>query len=683
MPQYRILRDGLGAARQLEKEIVGACRASLEPGQRRLDSIASVEEWEQYRQTLMKTFVGAFPDALSRRAPIRPRFVSRADFDGFYVENVIFCSLPGWEVNASVYHPYGDGPFPGVVCPTGHSSKFGGNYVNSAQVFARNGYIAVSFCPPGAGGELSRLNDHFENGIIGWLVGFWCQTHFVADALACVDYLAQRGDVDATKGFAMTGVSGGGLTTIYASACDQRITFAAPVCCVSEQEDLHLQGLYTSCPEQHGPDYIGEGVDQTHLLALTAPRPLVIVGGKLDGLFNYRETEKVYRKLQRIYRLYGREDDVELYIQEDSPHAYTVKMANRVVQAMNRVFYPGKAPLSLTDADMARPEREQLACHPVCPVNMFTLYRDIARRLQAERPLLTGGALKTRLRALLRMDHIQINLQSASEKPEAEMRRYEGYYFQDVVIRHNQDKVIPGVMHYQIGSRGLPGVMYIDEAGKWNAYGHNGPLSVVSGIARSLPPDGKRNTLSVDVSGFGELEANAAMWDWAGWNDINRILSYLSIAQGTPVLAYQVRDALIALKYFRGRPEIDPNRVILAGRGLGAIVALLCGAFAADQVEKVVLTESLAAYQCLTDAFPNRWMPLPILNGVLKYMDLPDIVAELGEKAVVINPCDEMRRPLNEAAMMSCYADAMARNAKIVLTADPTNAFLTACLGHS
>ncbi len=32
-----------------------------------------------------------------------------------------FTSLPGWEVNASVYRPKTGGPWPGVVCPTGHS----------------------------------------------------------------------------------------------------------------------------------------------------------------------------------------------------------------------------------------------------------------------------------------------------------------------------------------------------------------------------------------------------------------------------------------------------------------------------------------------------------------------------------------------------------------------------------
>jgi hypothetical protein len=38
------------------------------------------------------------------------------------------------------------------------------NYYIPAQMFATNGYIAVSFCPPGCSGELAYRNDHFING---------------------------------------------------------------------------------------------------------------------------------------------------------------------------------------------------------------------------------------------------------------------------------------------------------------------------------------------------------------------------------------------------------------------------------------------------------------------------------------------------------------------------------------
>ena len=87
------------------------------------------------------------------------------------------------------------------------------------------------------------------HGQIGWLTGFWCQTHFLADALSCIDYLETRPDTDLSRGVAMTGVSGGGLTTMFCAAIDERIAFSAPVCCITDHETLHLTDLYSSCTE--------------------------------------------------------------------------------------------------------------------------------------------------------------------------------------------------------------------------------------------------------------------------------------------------------------------------------------------------------------------------------------------------------------------------------------------------
>ena len=62
-----------------------------------------------------------------------------------------------------------------------------------------------------------------------------------------------------------------------------------------------------------------------------------------------------------------------------------------------------------------------------------------------------------------------------------------------------------------------------------------------------------------------------------------------------------------------------------------------------------------------------------------QYRILPDVVSELGAKAVVINPCDEMRRPMTEAMTMGYYAGAMTRGAKILRTDRPDDAFVAAC----
>ncbi|MFQ9802174.1 MAG: hypothetical protein ACLR23_28350 [Clostridia bacterium] len=94
--------------------------------------------------------------------------------------------------------------------------------------------------------------------------------------------------------------------------------------------------------------------------------------------------------------------------------------------------------------------------------------------------------------------------------------------------------------------------MYIDEKGKWNGFNHQGVLTQVIGLAQPAS-DAERCVLSVDVSGMGELEAQHTTYDSASWNDIERILTYLSIAEGRPLIAYQVRDALTALGHIEDK----------------------------------------------------------------------------------------------------------------------------------
>ncbi len=681
MAQFRILQEGIPAARQLEREIVEACRRGLAEGRRKFDGMGALSDWQQRRDEVDRVFRQSLPDLLEQLAPLQVRPVSTCEFDEFIVENVLFYSLPGWEVNASVYRPKTGGPWPGVVCPTGHSSKFGPSYTASAQTFARNGYLAVSFCPPGCTGELAKLNDHFANGVIGWMTGIWAMTYFMADALACISYLEQRDDVDTSRGFAMTGVSGGGLTSMFCAAYDPRIRFVAPVCCISDQEALHLTGLYTSCPEQHGRGYLGQGIDVTEILSLIAPKRLCLVGGKLDEVFDYTTTVEVYTRVKKVYELYGRGDDISLFLQEDSGHAYTVAMANEVVGHMDAFFGKETWRAPLTEKEIQPIAREQLACYPKGCVNMFTVNCQEALRLQAQRPKLTEEQMARALSSLLQLEEFTPHPTRVWAEPEDSLPKRWHHIFQPVILHHGDRNVMPGVFACREGAAACPALLYIDERGKWNGFIHGGALTQIIGLAQPAS-DAERCVLSVDVSGMGELEAQHTTYDCASWNDIERILTYLSIAEGRPVIAYQVRDALTALAYLKTRPEVDPERITIAGDGTGAVVALLAGLLARDQVERVVALNPLAAYACLATAFPYRWPEMVIIPEVLKHLDLPELVATLGSKAACIQPLDEMRRPLSEGQMLTYYGGAVAAGAQVIVTPEPEAELIKICKGQ-
>ena len=105
-------------------------------------------------------------------------------------------------------------------------------------------------------------------------------------------------------------------------------------------------------------------------------------------------------------------------------------------------------------------------------------------------------------------------------------------------------------------------------------------------------------------------------------------------------MGLRVRDVLYALDYLRGRSDVDDDRIIIAGRGVGAICALLAAIFS-DQLSAVVLVDMLASYQSMTESFPFRWPQSIVIPDVLTRYDLPDLLASVrADRVSVINPRD-------------------------------------------
>lgn len=572
-------------------------------------------------------------------------------------------------MNATVYLPKRPGIYPGIVCPTGHSTKTGVPYQRSCQAIARNGYVVISFDPPGMMGELRALNDHFTNGLIGYLTGFWSAAHFVLDALRCVDYLRSRPDVDHSAGIGMTGVSGGGVTSLFSAILDESVAFVAPVCCLAEHEQLHFKDLYSSCPEQFGYGFIAAGMDYADYVALVAPRPCLIVAGRHDTLFDYRSTIRVYEDARRAYALAGASERCGLFMDEASGHDYSLRMAAEVVCWANRFLKNTQdEPLPLTEKDVEIQPAERLLCHPSNRSNMFTINRGEAVRLRSERAAAPKSVaqLQATIRRLLGLPEevYPVRVVSRSEPSDCVY-----VSLHEIGIQPDEFVHVPGVWFtHKAGIR--PTLLWIDEQGKWSA------LRQDAFLVRALQPfeqEGREavHILSLDVAGFGRLAPEPVAYDLCAWSDIERILTYLSIANAKPIMGLRVRDALCALAWLKSRPQVDSSRIILGGRGVGAIVALHVAALD-GHVHGLLCMDMLSHYGALTEQFPFTWPQSIVIPGILKEYDLPELLAALPPKrAVVFNPLDAQRQfvPLDSA--QRTYQHAIDRSQHILCGKPP------------
>jgi len=640
---------------QLKREITSICNQFLNNGAKRRQDVKNLNEWKKLRREYLKFIRNSFPEIIFKRNyPLNSRLVSKYEFKNFRIENVIFESLPGFEVNATIYLPKKEGIYPAIVCPSGHSSKATNiSYQTSPQTFAMNGYIAVSFDAPWFG-ERNYLNDHFVQGIISYLVGIFPQTYFVIDAIRCIDYLETRPDVDKKAGFSITGVSGGGSTTYFSAMLDKRIKFFAPVCCLMLHKTLHLKDFYTSCPEQFGYKYIEKGLDIEDYLSISAPKPCLLIAGKKDEVFDYRWTIYTFKEVRKIYRLFGREENLNIFIDEKSGHAYTVKMANEVVKYLNKyIKKSSETPLNLRESDIEILEPDFLKCFSSNKVNMFTIIKNESERMKRNREgFITKKVNKSyviqNIKENLGLD--KLNFKSYSIIEEKNPPKVWHHTLQKIDIKFKPGYHIAGLLMKRDTNNIIkrPAFLFIDENGKWAELRHQRFLSKVGGFLKERDISEEHIIFSIDLSGFGEFSCEPVPFDLASWCDIERILTYLSISAGIPIMGLRVRDALCALDYIKNRSDVEKSKITIGGKGIGAVISLLAGLLDKN-IRNIVLIDMLSSYSSITEKPLTRfyWKESILIPGILKICDIPEIVEILSDRNIyIINPLDSTKRPI-------------------------------------
>jgi len=126
----------------------------------------------------------------------------------------------------------------------------------------------------------------------------------VWDAIRVLDYVYTRSDVDHSK-IGMMGVSGGGTTTLFTSALDDRVR----VVVISGYLNTFRSSILTvdHCIDNYLPGILGYG-EMYDVAALIASRPLLVESGSKDPIFPIEATRYACEKVRRAYALLKAED---------------------------------------------------------------------------------------------------------------------------------------------------------------------------------------------------------------------------------------------------------------------------------------------------------------------------------------------------------------------------------------
>ncbi|MEN6505314.1 MAG: alpha/beta hydrolase family protein [Planctomycetaceae bacterium] len=195
---------------------------------------------------------------------------------------------------------------------------------NYAQAPAEAGYFVCALEQRGFGERLSR---DVEPG--GWtctdrhmafflqmmgrtLIGERCH-----DAMCAIDYLLTRDDlVKGTLG--MTGNSGGGTTTLWTAALDERIACPVTSCYLCSFKASIMDITHCECNYVPGIAALCEMGD---IAAMIAPRAAMFIAGEKDTIFPIAAVREQFATVQKAYDLLKASDRCKLAVHE-GPHAY-------------------------------------------------------------------------------------------------------------------------------------------------------------------------------------------------------------------------------------------------------------------------------------------------------------------------------------------------------------------------
>lgn len=350
---------------------------------------ASAEEWTAQAERLRKRLLNdvVFHGWPREWVEAPPKFEDLGVIagNGYRIRKLRYEIVPGFQAVALQYEPENlRGKIPAIVNVNGHVGPPGKSVEYKQKrciTFARHGILALNlewfFF-----GELARPgNEHWYGHDLD-LVGANGVGLFYLAMRKGLDYLYQHPNVDRER-LGVTGLSGGGWQTIILSSLDERVKVSVPVAGFSsivsrvEAKDYGDLGDF----EQSATDMF-DGVDFTHLAAMMAPRPtLLVYNAEDDCCFRAAMTKPfVFDPIRPVFALYGKQDALAWHENRD-PGTHNYQLDNRT-QAYHFFSHQFKLPEFDEDAGVAAEIKSADELRVGLPENNLTIL-ELARKIAA------------------------------------------------------------------------------------------------------------------------------------------------------------------------------------------------------------------------------------------------------------------------------------------------------------
>ncbi|OLC88881.1 MAG: hypothetical protein AUH88_00115 [Acidobacteria bacterium 13_1_40CM_4_61_5] len=334
--------DDLGAV--LGEEILAPSAALLQIKSYILNRVAppptatNAQQWTEEAQRLRRHLLQdvvyhGWPEEWVNSAP---RFEDLGVIEtgqGYRLRKLRYEIVPGFQSVAILYEPEKlVGKLPAILNVNGHVGPPGKavEYKQKRCInFAKHGILALNLEWFFFGELRQEGNQHWYGAHLD-LVGANALGIFLLEMRRGLDYLYNHPSVDRNR-IGVTGLSGGGWQTIFLSSLDERVKAAVPVAgysSVATKVEARKYGDLGDL-EQNGTDLLS-GVDYTHLTAMMAPRPtLLIYDAEDDCCFRAPLVKPlIYDGVAPFFKYYGKENVFQWYENRD-PGTHNYQLNNR------------------------------------------------------------------------------------------------------------------------------------------------------------------------------------------------------------------------------------------------------------------------------------------------------------------------------------------------------------------
>lgn len=533
---------------------------------------------------------------------------------GYLIRKLRYEALPGLWIPALLYEPAeSDGKIPAILNVNGHVGD-PGKTIDYEQMrcinLAKRGMLAL----------------HPEWLVFGELRGEDYKHNRLAYLDICgvsglsVFFLAMKRGIDVLEMYpktdpqriAMTGLSGGGWQTIILSSLDTRISAVAPNAGYIGLK--YRTGLRADIGDlEQNPNDLMTVADYTHLTAMLAPRPtLLIYNEKDDCCFqSHRSRPSVYEPVVPFFQLFDKADDFQYHENKDpGTHNYDKDNREQFYRFINRCFLPESEWVdSEIPSDDEVLEYEELeAGLPENNANFFTLASALMKALPINRPPEgdPAGLAKwqedgrDRLRNILRLTPTTAKASMVKQASDGDLRA--SWY----KIAANEEWSVPAVAISN--SENAPGSVAIVFADK----GKRALREQVSELVET-----SSMVIAVDTLIIGEcMPPECPFWQFA------QMVSTV----GERSLGIQVGQIGAVIEWACREFKADKVSLHSIGWNAGIIALSACGLYN-DRVESVSIKDCPASLKSLIENHTDyEARPALFCFGLLEQFDVPELI---------------------------------------------------------